>query len=250
MIELLSADSQLWSDLLWSSGGALELLKCTYHFSQYKFAVDGTPYLQCGQVGPPVMVRTGDRSCYQTVPPCSAYKAYKTLGCYKAPSGTQSTQLRILQENCDKHTRIVSTSALSRAEGWTCYFSQYLTSPGYPLPICHFNARQLQQLEKRVLPTIFAWCGFNRNTSRNILFRPSSLNGGGFRPFSTEQGVGQLQFFVKHWTNTLAIGQLLRIAVALAQVNVGVGYPILDNVVPSLPNLESKWLNSMRQDPR
>ena len=32
-----------------------------------------------------------------------------------------------------------------------------------------------------------------------------------------------------------------------AQVNVGVGYLILDNVVPSLPHFESKWLNSMRQ---
>jgi hypothetical protein len=49
-------------------------------------------------------------------------------------------------------------SALSRQEAWTYYFSKYLTSPGYPLPVCHFSGAQLQQLERQVLPAIFARC--------------------------------------------------------------------------------------------
>ena len=246
LLKLLTHDAQLWSDLLWKSGGSLELLKCTYHLSFYKFATDGTPYLQCGQVGPPVEVKTGDSSCIQTIPSRSAYNAYKTLGCFKSPSGTQATQLKDLTHKCDRHARIVSTSALTRAEGWIYYYSKYLTGPGYPLPVCHFTQKQLQQLERKALPTIFARCGFNRNTSRTILFGPSRLNCGGFRPFSTEQGVGQLQFFVKHWSHPLDIGRLLRIAVSWAQINTGVGYPIFQNVVPPLPHFESKWLQSMR----
>jgi hypothetical protein len=51
LIMKLTHDSQLWSDLLYKSGGSLELPKCTYHFSHYRFATDGTPYLQSGQVG-------------------------------------------------------------------------------------------------------------------------------------------------------------------------------------------------------
>ena len=244
--ELLRHDAQLWSDLLWKSGGELELLKCTYHVSHYKFAADGTPYLACGQVGPSIQVMTGDGTSLQTVPSRSVYNAYKTLGCYKSPSGAQTTQFQVLREKCDLHARITATSALSRIEGWTYYFSKYLTSPGYPLPVCHFTQRQLKTIEIKSLPSLIARCGFNRNTSRNILFGPPSLNGGGFRPFSTEQGVGQLQFFVKHWSQSSAINQLLRIAVAWAQINTGVGYSIFLNVVPTLPHFESKWLNSMR----
>ena len=116
------------------------------------------------------------------------------------------------------------------------YYSKYLTSPGYPLPVCHFHPKQLQQLERKMLPTIFSRCGSNRNTSRNILFGPTKLNGGGFRPFSTEQGVGQLQFFVKYWSQPSDIGRLLRIAAAWAQINVGVGYPIFQNVLSPLPH--------------
>ena len=246
LIQLLQHDSQLWSDLLWKSGGALELPKCTYHYSQYDFAVDGTPYLRSGRIGPAVEVKTGDGATTLTVPSCSVYQAYKTLGCFKSPSGAQNTQYQKLEQKCLKHARIVSTSALSRVEGWTYYYSKYLPSVSYSLPVCHFPVKKLIQLEKKVLPAIFSSCGFNRNTSRNILFGPTRLNGAGYRPLSTEQGVSQLQLFVKHWNHQQEPGQLLRIAVAWAQVNTGVGYSILENVVPSLPHIESKWLDSLR----
>jgi hypothetical protein len=246
LTSLLSHDSQLWCDLLWKSGGSLELPKCTYHYSQYKFASDSRPYLQSGRIGPAVILKHGDGITLQTVPSTSAYKSYKMLGCYKSPSGVQATQLKVLQKKCNRHSLIVSTSALSRPEAWTYYFSKYLTSPGYPLPVCHFSLSQLQSLERKVLPAIFARSGFNHNTSQNVLFGPTRLGGARFRPFSTEQGVGQLQFFVKHWTHPLEPGQLLRVAVTWAQVNVGVSYSIFRDVVPSLPHFESKWLQSLR----
>jgi hypothetical protein len=175
LIKMLTHDSQLWCDLLWSSGGSLELPKCTYHYSNYVFGTDGTPTLQSGRVGPPVDLVHGDGSVIQCVPATSAYSAYKTLGCYKSPSGVQLTQLQVLQKKCDRHARIVSNSSLSRQEAWTYYFSKYLTSPGYPLPVCHFTPAQLQSLERRVLPAIFARCGFNRNTSRNCSMRNSRV---------------------------------------------------------------------------
>jgi hypothetical protein len=126
------------------------------------------------------------------------------------------------------------------------YYGLRGSSPSYPLPVSHFLPGELQQLERKVLPAIFARSGFNRNTSRNILFGPTRLGGAGFCPFSTEQGVGQLQYFVKHWTHPLEPRQLLRIAVSWAQLNVGVSYSIFHNVVPSLPHFESKWLASLR----
>jgi hypothetical protein len=75
LITKLTHNSRLWSDLLYKSGGSLELPKCTCHFSQYRFATDGTPYLQNGQIGPPVTVRTGDARHTQTVPSSSVYQA-------------------------------------------------------------------------------------------------------------------------------------------------------------------------------
>ena len=103
LLDFLSTDTQLWSDLLWTLGGSLEILKCTDHLSYYKFATDGKPHPQCGQVGPPVRVRTGDGSQVH-IPSHSVYKAHKMLGCYKSPSGAQLAQLQVLNKKSDRHT--------------------------------------------------------------------------------------------------------------------------------------------------
>jgi hypothetical protein len=67
-----------------------------------------------------------------------------------------------------------------------------------------------------------------------------------FCPFSTEQGVGQLQFFIKHWSHHTKPGSLLRIAAAWAQLNVGVGFPIFADMATSLPHFELEWLRSVQ----
>ena len=246
LISLLTHDSQLWSDLLWKSGGGLELPKCTYHFWYYSFMEDGCPFLIDGQVGPPVVLVTGDGLSTATVPHTSVYTAYKTLGCWKAPGGAQTKQYEILLTQCQNHARIISTSALTRREAWTYYFSMYLTSVGYSLPVCHFTFKQLEELEKQILPAIIAKCGYNRYTSRAVLCGPSLYTGGNFRPLATEQGVGQLLYFLKHWTQPLDPGQLLRISVAWAQINVGVSYSIFADVTPKLQYFEALWLKSVR----
>jgi hypothetical protein len=137
---MLTQDSQLWSDLLWTSGGALELPKCIYHYWHYNFTAEGKPFLQSGQIGPNVVIQVGDRSRSETVPARLAYVSYRTLGYHKSPCGSQKSQFKVLKKNCDNHARIVSSSAMTRQESWTYYFSMYLTSPGYPLPLSHFSA--------------------------------------------------------------------------------------------------------------
>ena len=246
LIALLTHDSQLWRDLLWTSGGALELPKCLYHHWHYYFQPNGSPILHATQTGPDVVIRTGDRSTSETVSFQSPYKAHKTLGYYKSPSGTQTTQFNVLKKKCDNHARIVSASALSRREAWTYYFSMYLTSPGYPLPLSHFTPAALHKLESKSLPAIISKCGFNRNTSRRVLFGPAHLNGGAFRPFITEKGVGQVMYLLKQWTSDLPPGKAQRIAVSWAQVNAGVSWSIFDDVTTPLPHCESKWFLSVR----
>jgi hypothetical protein len=86
----MQSDAQLWNDLLWTSGGALELPKCTYHVINYAFTLDGAPILQGGQVGGDIILQTGDRMNQHKIPFKSAHCSHKTLGHYKEPSGNQT----------------------------------------------------------------------------------------------------------------------------------------------------------------
>ena len=53
----MQEDAQLWSDLLWVSGGKLELAKCSYHYLHFDFFPSGAPTLRPLQVGPPIRIR-------------------------------------------------------------------------------------------------------------------------------------------------------------------------------------------------
>jgi hypothetical protein len=119
-----------------------------------------------------------------------------------------------LKKQCDNHARIVSTSAMTCHEAWTYYFSMYLTSPGYPLPLSHFLPSELYNLETKSFPALIAKCGFNRN---------------------------------KHWTSNLPVGKVLQIAIAWAQLHTRVGWSVCQNVTSPLPQFEeSQWLQVIR----
>ncbi|KAI2497104.1 hypothetical protein MHU86_17421 [Fragilaria crotonensis] len=52
--------------------------------------------------------------------------------------------------------------------------------------------------------------------------------------------------FLRHWRRSTVTGRLLRIAVSWFQVQAGISYSFLDRVDSELPQLESKWLTSLR----
>ena len=92
-------------------------------------------------------------------------------------------------------------------------------------------------------------CGYNRNTKKEICLDRYSME----EPISDiyeiydQQGLGQLIVaFLRHWQTQLVAGQLLNSVVAWAQFATGMAFPILEMPSPRLPQLESKWLASLR----
>jgi len=248
LIGKMQHDAQIWSDLLWSSGGELELPKCTYHVINWNFTVAGAPSLQAGDVGQPMILQSGDRSATHVIPFRSAYSSHKTLGHYKSPAGNQTKQFQALLEKSNQIAMFLTSSFLDRREAWTYYFAIYLPSIGYPLPNCHFNWHQLEKVQRKSMNVLFAKCGYNRNTKRAILFGPAKLGGASFRHLYTEQGVGQILTFLRHWRAPLSQpGKLLRIAVAWTQYAIGTGSSFLSDVHTVLPHMEVKWLKSVRE---
>ena len=67
LVEKMQEDTQLWNDLLWSSGGDLELIKCSYHVLHWIFSSTGAPLLQSGKVGLAIKVKSGDGTRVQPI---------------------------------------------------------------------------------------------------------------------------------------------------------------------------------------
>jgi hypothetical protein len=43
MTSRMQSDAQIWNNLLWCTGGKLELTKCSFHALQFEFKPNGTP---------------------------------------------------------------------------------------------------------------------------------------------------------------------------------------------------------------
>jgi hypothetical protein len=245
--EIMRHDAQLWSDLLWVSGGLLELSKCSFHQVHFDFLPDGTPMMRAGIYGDPLLVHDALLDTKVTIPAKSVHSPHKTLGHHKAPAGANSTQRIVLHRNSDIYAKLVATSPLDRTDSWFFYTAIYLTSMGYVLPNCFFPETVLKKLQNSALRAFLAKCGYNRNTHRCIVFAPIRYGGGGFISLYLLQGEGQILTFLKHWRTDTDAGNLLRIALSWAQLHVGTSVCFLTDTTTPLPHLPGRWLRSLRQ---
>jgi hypothetical protein len=169
---IMQIDAQLWNDLLWLSGGLLELSKCSFYHIHFDFMPDGTSMMRAGKFGTPLQVHDESTNKSVTIPAKSAYQSHKTLGHHKAPSGANTTQLQVLHACSNSNAKMVSTSPCNRMDSWFYYTAIYRTSIGYFLPNCFFSKKELDKVQQAALRAFLAKCGYNRNTNRLIVFAP------------------------------------------------------------------------------
>eukprot|EP00957_Ditylum_brightwellii_P052861 4007844-Ditylum_brightwellii.AAC.1 len=83
----MQEDTQVWLDLIWLTGGLLELDKCSYHFIWYRFLQDRTPVMQSTRPGPPLIVEQLHNKTNTEIKYKNPYTPHTTLGHLKAPGG-------------------------------------------------------------------------------------------------------------------------------------------------------------------
>jgi hypothetical protein len=240
-------DGQLWNDLLFVSGGKLELSKCSYHALRFQFAADGSP---SADTTTPPSINIVDSVTNQaiTVRPLPPYEPHKTLGHWKAPAGTAKTQLSMISNKVKIISIRISTSWLSRTGARLAYHAIYAAILTYVLPQCHFLSDALRKSEKKSMPNLYAKCGFSRKTPQALLFAPREYGGGGFLHWDIIQGEGQILHFLKHWRTESTISTTLRINLAWCQWQAGTSLSILQHTDPEdLKYLEARWLPSLRK---
>ena len=155
-------------------------------------------------------------------------------------------QFRCLQEKSNDTTAFLWKCPLTRSEAWTFYYACYLLSVSYPLSASSLTRQQLDTIQRKAMSIIVPRCGFSRNTKKEILYGPMELGGASFRPLWIQQGVSQTTLFLRQWRKNNQGGKLSCIALAWFQVQAGVSFPILGNPDRTLPQLESKWFESLR----
>eukprot|EP00957_Ditylum_brightwellii_P116589 8893347-Ditylum_brightwellii.AAC.1 len=95
----MQEDAQLWSDLLWLTGGLLELDKYLYHFIWYEFLHDRTPVMQSTRPGPVLVIKQLNNKIDTEIQYKNPYTPHTTLGHLKAPGAGNVSQKALLKVN-------------------------------------------------------------------------------------------------------------------------------------------------------
>ena len=246
ILHQMEHDAQVWNNLLYCSGGKLELAKCSYHVLTFQFKPNGTPQPSIDTYEHQIQVT--DLETNERIPISSkrAFDPHKTLGHFKSPTTKLQTELQHIQIKANRIALLIGTSPLTRHGAQTAYHTVYIPSVKYTLPQSYFPKAALEQAQASSMPKIISKCGFNRNTAKALLYAPVKYSGGGFLPWHLLQGEGQVQHFLKHWRTDTIVSRTLRIAMAWAQWQSGHHQPIMSDPDTPIPYLECRWITSLR----
>lgn len=97
MIERPQIDTQLFSDLLWTTDGKLEPRKCNYSLAIWKSNENRAPSLEYSSYNP-IVIKDNQGSALSNVEYFLPEESVKYLGYHKELSGTQTSQQNASKE--------------------------------------------------------------------------------------------------------------------------------------------------------
>ena len=245
LVEMMTKDAQLWHDLLWTSGGALEIPKCSFQIIETNWSARGRPFLQGMENAPALEIQSGNGSI--KVKQISSYQARRSLGIHLSPSGMMNTQFKILEEKSKRFTELALMNALTRREAMLFYQAIYIPSIMYPLQLTYLSEGHCHGIETQFLKAILPRCGYNRNMSRQIRYASVRNGGAGFLKLFVEQQTHNIMTAMKHLRcPTAQTGQIELIALTWAQAHAGVSWPIWQFPKPKLPIIPTPWIMNIR----
>ena len=245
LFQLMTEDAQLWNDLLWASGGALEQSKCSFHFIESDWTSHGHPFLKGGTSQETICLEHNGRQT--RVKQKSNYDAHKTLGCYINPAYTRKQPFQAIAKKNETFSQLLETNSFTRQETWTFYTAIYLPSITYSLPITPLTREQCTQVDSRFFRALLPRCGYNRNMSRAIRYAPFHMGGAGFKELYVEQGALMLQQVYKFLNSpNTQIGQLLLMAISWTQAFLGTSKLFLTYPHEPIPPCEPSFLLDLR----
>jgi hypothetical protein len=244
LVQRLQHDAQTWSNLLTSSGGLLQLSKCLYYIIDFQFDQTGNPTMIVPN-HTPLKITTGVDSTPQAIELIPPNAAHKTLGCLRTLDGNESIQYKHLLEKNRDWAALLQKRYLSRQEAWMVYHTYYMPQVLYSIMPTNMTKAQCDSIQSPVINAILPLLGFNRHTSRDIIFGPSKYGGLGMLDLHTELYTRKIEQIVSHTRNSKSsIGKLCIINLSYLQMLIGKSIPYLEST-KTVSYIQKNWFSEL-----
>ena len=246
VIEDLTKLAQHYERLLWSTGGALNILKCSWVMISWVWKHGRARLATIAQAPGVLSLTSGDSRQKETVPRLQPTEIYRTLGVFINGSNKRDKAKAILRGHSAAYAGKLGPAVINPATAF--YAFQLYLSPkiGYALPVSMFTFQESNYIQAPALMVTLPKLKLNRNTARAIIHGPSDYGGLTIRHVYGEQGYGQLRLLLGHLRNKDHTGELIRISLSYLQLLVGSTKLALNLPYSKYAGwIESSWLTSV-----
>ncbi len=181
------------------------------------------------QLEPQISLSSGNTGSHNTITQFNCTTSHRTLGAWINPSLGMQEACTQLQRTINIYSKRLVTSALSRWEAWTAYFSVFFMMAKYTLPISHHTSKSLRRLQSPATRATLIKLGFNRHTPLVVVFGAVHFGGLAFRDLAVEQGIEQLCLIIRHIRSKPDQGNLLMITLHWWQLVAGISVSLWAN---------------------
>jgi hypothetical protein len=247
LIGKLERAAQTWEQLLFYSGGALNLSKCSWSIMYWEW-LNGEPTLkEPGQANATVQLTQEGSSVTTTIRNQSTQEAQRLLGVYLSPTGDFTHQLEVMKTKTDTMARSLRSPRLTRQDILTFHRTMYIPALKYSLPALAVDEEELDKVQSGVMATFLQRLGFSSKLPKSIRHGPPELGGLGLFDLRTELGIAQIKFLRDAILTGKEAGKLILYSLQYSQREAGIVAPLLERPDIHIPYLTRTWITSLRQ---
>ena len=114
------------------------------------------------------------------------------------------------------------------------------------LPVLYYTNKALSKIQTLPVKATPLKLGYNRHTSRKVVFGSQYYLGLGLQHLYVEQGISQLNILMRYIRTQMDLGTQTEIALYWWQENTGVSYPLLQQTNTKIRYTGETWFTLIR----
>ena len=237
--------AQWWEELLYSTGGKLELQKCFSIPLIWNHDNEGVP---TNTSVPDQQINLMDSETSEAIllQQLSPSQSFKTLGILENANANYKPERERLLSKAKKIAHILSTAALTCCEAYTAHSAYYIPSLAYSFPVGILTFKDCGKIQSPVIPSLLHAIGFAKTTPRALVHGDPSKMGIGIQHLFAEQGTQKIKYVIKKLREDTQSATILKIYLGWAQHINGTSCQILQKPFIINPYLHNEqWLQTL-----
>jgi len=253
LYEQAEANVQFYGRVLFTTGGRLALHKCAISLLRTLWRNGMRKYESTHITTHPLTIQQGISQDYQEIKIVSPKEARRMLGVYVAPDGNCDLQTKLLRSKSEQWSQRIRNNRMATFEILMSYNQGLMKSLEFPLGASLLTESQCKHIQAPALTCCLQKSGVLSTISRSVVFGPKRFCGLGFSNLYTEAGIQKLELLIGHIRKMDVPGQIILVALACLQQEVGISTPVLSSsyklyscvAIPSWCNCVWKFLHDI-----